>query len=504
MIKHLCLGLFTSLFTLTLSAQSLTLEQFILDSLDIHVQRGMARWDIPGTAVCIVKDGKVLLSKGYGVCDKTTNAPVNEHTLFMIGSNSKAFTGTALAMLANDKKCDLSDPVQKWLPKFTMKDPWVAEHLNLSDIVSHRIGMETFQGDFTYWTSDLTADEVIAHFGKFTPIYGFRTKWGYTNAGFAIAGACMQTISGKSWADNIRERIFQPLEMNRSLPLSAEVAKASNVAQPHTQLLGKTQRIPFAIIDNLAPAGSIGSSVNDMGHWVMANLNQGAYKDKIPAAVIRSTRKPLSMLGRDNRAGHHYVLYGMGWLLEDYYGKEIVSHTGGVNGYVTAVTLLPELGTGIVVLTNTDANGFYQSLNQVLVDAAVGAPYQDHDASAFQNQQEEQMEQDAIVKKMRDTVAMAHRASLDLDAYTGKYTNEMYGFTKIEKDEKALKMTFEHHAAMTARLEPLGGDRFLCTYSDPMMGVRVFPFTVKDKKVEGFTLSVADFVEFTTYDFKKE
>ncbi|RPI70502.1 MAG: class A beta-lactamase-related serine hydrolase, partial [Ignavibacteriales bacterium] len=173
-------------------------RSFITDSLDAYVEEALTTWQIPGIAVCVVKDGEVVLSKGYGVREAGKDDKVDENTLFMIGSNTKAFTGTALALLEHDGKLSMDDKVQKYLPDFTMKDPWVAKELNLTDIVSHRMGMETFQGDFMYWTSDLTMDKVIQKFGQLTPTYGFRTKWGYTNAGYAIAGKIIEKVSGKS------------------------------------------------------------------------------------------------------------------------------------------------------------------------------------------------------------------------------------------------------------------------------------------------------------------
>ncbi|HSP87131.1 MAG TPA: serine hydrolase domain-containing protein, partial [Ignavibacteriaceae bacterium] len=225
------LSVFVLLFALNISSQT-KIPAFINDSLDGYVEKALTTWQIPGVAVCIVKDGEVVLSKGYGIQESGRQDKVDENTLFMIGSNTKAFTATALALLEYDGKCSLEDKVQKWLPHFTMKDPWVAKELNLTDIVSHRMGMETFQGDFMYWTSDLTMDEVIQKFGQLTPMYSFRTKWGYTNAGYAIAGKLIEKISSKKWEEFLRERVFNPLGMNNTLVLSEELKNATNFAIP--------------------------------------------------------------------------------------------------------------------------------------------------------------------------------------------------------------------------------------------------------------------------------
>ncbi len=508
MVRRILLPLLFFSIQVSLSAQS-ALDLFIRDSLDRYVERGLARWQIPGASVCIVKDGKVLVCKGYGLREFGKPQRVDENTLFEIGSNTKAFTGTVLAMLAYDKKCSLDDKVQRWLPWFRMKDEWVARELNLTDILCHRIGMETFQGDFTYWTSDLSSRQVIEKFGLMTPKYGFRTRWGYTNAGFCIAGECIQSITGQSWGEVVRSRIFQPLDMTRTVAYSADFAKADNIATPHTIVDGKLKTMPVAIIDNLAPAGSIGSSANDLGHWMLAQLDSGRYAGKpaLPWNAIKSTRQPRSIVGGSWHPFNsgHFELYGLGWVLEDYESREIVSHTGGVNGFVTSVTLAPEARLGIVVLTNTDANGFFESLKRELLDAGLGLPYRNYDQLFFDGFSGQQAETDAEIAEWRDTVKMNLPPGFALSAYAGRYENPVYGWIDISTaGQNHLLMKFEHHPQLTATLESLGAQHFLCTFSDPIMGIKPLPFHTEGGKVTGFTLQVADFVEFTTYEFVKK
>jgi CubicO group peptidase (beta-lactamase class C family) len=488
-----------------LQGQSARLTSFLQDSLDAHVTRSLKQWDIPGAAVCVVYGDQVLVAKGYGSTDERTKQAVDEHTLFMIGSNTKAFTGTLMAQLEHDKKCTLDDKVQQWLPAFTLQDPWVAAHLNLTDLVSHRMGMETFQGDFTYWTTNLSANEVIEHFGKFTPAHDFRTKWGYTNAGYTIAGEVIKAVSGQSWADNLQTRILNPLAMNRTLPLSAPLNKASNVARPHTHFDGRLAVLEFPMIDNLAPAGSIASSANDLSHWLIAQLNGGQYKGEqaIPKAAIRRTRQPASIMGRNNQRGSHYMLYGLGWVLSDRNGREIVAHTGGVNGFLSAVTLIPEEKIGIVILTNTDDNGWYETLNETLVQAALDQPYEDVNGSYLKEMMAQKAEQLTQEKMLRDSTAMSLKPELPMSAYAGSYNNTMYGNVVLKVIGKQLEAQFEHHT-MTAQVAPLGGNRFLCSYGDRAFGLKVWPFKVEQGKVKGFTLTVNDFVEFTPYEFVKK
>jgi CubicO group peptidase (beta-lactamase class C family) len=481
---------------------------FIKDSLDSYVERGLKDWQIPGVAVCIVKDGKVVLMKGYGVREMETTDKVDENTLFMIGSNSKAFTATALAILDAEKKLSLDDHVQKWLPDFKQYDPWVAKEAIIRDLLCHRLGFETFQGDFMYFDSDLTLAEVREKFGKVKPVYGFRSKWGYTNAAFMTAGEIIPKVTGKTWAEFVKEKIFTPLEMNNTLALSKDIKSVANRATSHTVALGVLQKVPYGNIDNLAPAGSISSSVNDMSHWIMMQLNSGKYNDKqvVPSSALNQTWTPHSILGN---GGHmfnkgHFALYGLGWFLEEYSGRKIVAHTGGVNGFVTSVTLVPEEKLGIIILTNTDANSFYEACKQEILDAYLGLPYRNYSSvyKGFVNNNDK--EQADWLKKKQDTIAMHTATALPVASFAGNYMHDIYGSMKIAMENGKLVARFQHHPGRLAVLEALGGKRFLATFNDPLYGIRVWPFSIENGKVRSVTVTVADFVEFTPYEFYKK
>lgn len=499
------------IFTLFIGYYCSTYAQtpsFVTDSLDRYVERALAGWDIPGVAVLVVKDGKVIVAKGYGYLETGKPEKVDGNTLFMIASNTKAFTGTAMAMLEQEKKCSLNDRVKKYLPEFKMQDAWVSDHLTLTDVMSHRIGMETFQGDFMYWESALTRDEVIQKFGLLTPEYDFRARWGYCNAGFVIAGDCLEKITGVTWANYVKDNIIKPLDMNRTLVLTAETSDATNIASAHTMVGGKLVVIPRCQIDNLAPAASMSSSVNDLSHWLIMQLDSGRYKGKqvIPWQAIRKTRYPQSII---RRASHpfntaHFNLYGLGWDLMDYEGREIVSHTGGVDGFVTSVTLLPEENLGIVVLTNTDVNGFYQALKWEIIDSYLDLPYRNYSQFYLDRYKPALESQWKTEEAWQDTVKMKNQPPVKLTKFEGTYRNFAYGTATLNSKGNYLEMTLEHHPGLTGKLEYISGNRFLCTYSHPLWGIKVFPFVIEDGKVKSFTLSVADFLEFTTYDFVKE
>lgn len=484
-----------------------TLPTFIKDSLDIYVTRNMKLWDIPGVAVAIVKDGKTVFIKGYGVRELGKPEKVDANTLFMIGSNTKAFTATAIAMLDTEEKLSLNDPVQKWIPDFRLYDPWVAKEATITDLLCHRLGFETFQGDFMFFDSDLTKAEMIDRFARLKPMYGFRSKWGYTNAAFMIAGEVIPKVTGKTWAEYLSQNIFKPAGMNNTLALSSDISKASNRAAAHTNMGGNLRVIPYGKLEGLSPAGSISSSAADMARWVTMLLDSGKLDGKvvIPNDAIMKTREPKTIIGN---AWHmfnkkQFELYGLGWDLYAYEGRQFVGHTGGVNGFVTSVALLPDDNLGIVVLTNSDSNGFYAALSNEIQDAFLGLPYRDYSGAFHFFTKRREGRTGQLIKQQRDTIAMKPKTDLPLKEFAGTYNHELYGNMTMTLEGNKLVARFEHHKGRHADVEALGKNRFLATFNEAIYGTKVWPFTIKDGKVKSVTVTVADFVEFTPYEFVK-
>ena len=502
--------LLTGLIIVTSAAQAQKIDRskFISDSLDIYINRALTNWRIPGAAVCIVKDNKVVLMKGYGIKELGMNNKVDENTLFMIGSNTKAFTATALAMLQTQGKLSLEDKVTKYLPEFKLENKFAGEEAVIRDLLCHRIGFRTFQGDFTFYNTDLTREQVIQKMSLVKAAYPFRTKWGYTNSAFLTAGQIIPKVTGKPWEIYLRENIFAPLGMMNTLALSADIPKSLNRSVPHTLVNGQLTAIPYCQIDGMAPCGSISSSVNDMSKWVIAQLNDGkvGQRQVIPASAIEATRQPQDYVGSITYLSGEmsYELYGLGWFLQTYDNRQIVSHTGGVNGYVSSVTLVPKEHLGIVILTNTDANNFYEAMKWDIIDAYLKQPFRDYNQRYLDRHKANQQKENAEDKKLRDSVALNRLPALPAAQYTGKYANELYGnMTVTQGMGNDLEMRFEHHPKMYAHLQPLGGNRFYVTFSDPVLGKAIFPFTVVNGKVTGVRVKVADFVEYDPYDFKK-
>ncbi|PWU04741.1 MAG: serine hydrolase [Bacteroidetes bacterium] len=491
----------------TARSQTDSIPSFVRDSLDIYTNRALQEWNLPGVAVCIVKNGKVVLAKGFGVKELGKPEKVDENTLFMIGSNTKAFTATALAMLDKEKKLSLDDKVTKWIPEFKLENKMAGEQAIIRDLLCHRIGFHTFQGDFTYWTSNLTRKEVIEKMGHIKAEYPFRTTWGYTNAAFLTAGEIIPKATGMQWEDFIKQRIFDPLGMSSTLALSKDFPNAPNKCTPHTIAFGQLMKIPVSNIDNLAPAGSISSSVNDMSKWVIMQLDNGRYNgnEVIPASAIAQTRIPHSILGNGGSMYNkgHFALYGLGWFMEEYSGRKIVSHTGGVNGFVTSVTLVPEEKLGIIVFTNTDQNLFYEALKWEILDAYLGNTYRNYSKVYLGFNRNNEASQNRKHKMLQDSAALQIKPELTLTAYTGKYSNDVYGEMNVVQEAGELRMKFSHHPNMYARLQSLGGNRFYASFSDPEFNEAVFPFTVQDGKVKSVTVKVADFIEYNPYEFVK-
>lgn len=507
-MKKICLLFISIIAFVTANAQNIDRSKFITDSLDTYINRALTNWRIPGAAVCIVKDGKIVLMKGYGIKELGIMGRVDENTLFMIGSNTKAFTATALAMLQADKKLSLDEKVTKYIPEFKLDNKPAGEMTIVKDLLCHRLGFRTFQGDFTFYNTNLARHDVLDKLGKLKATYPFRTTWGYTNAGFLTAGEIIPRVIGKQWETYLKESIFAPLGMSNTLALSAEMPKALNRSVPHTLVDGRLTAIPYCNIDGLAPAGAISSSAGDMGKWVMTLLNDGKVGNKqvIPAAAIQATRQPQDIVGsvKHLNGETNYELYGLGWMIQDYSNHRLIMHDGGVNGYLSSVTLAPQDKLGIVILTNTDQNEFYEALRWEILDAYFKQKYRNYSDVYLAQFKANAAQQLTADRKLRDTVAMQPKPKLSLNDYTGKYVNDFYGNMTITAGESnMLEMRFEHHPKMYAKLQPLGGNRFYVTFSDPTLGKAVFPFYVTNNKVTGVRVKVADFVEYNPYDFRK-
>ena len=478
---------------------------FVTDSLAIYMQREMAAWNIPGAAVAIVKDGKVVVSQGYGVKEQGKNEAVNDETLFQIASCSKAFTATAIAMLHLEKKLSLDDSVVKFIPGFRLYETYTTNNCTVRDLLCHRIGLQTFQGDFVNWGSNLTRTEIVAQLAKNKPVFGFRATYGYCNMGFAAAGEVILAASGMTWDKFVHDKFFVPLRMSRSSTTYEELLADKNKCTGHSYWQGKNITIPYDNINNLGPAGSINSCVKDLSNWLLCQLDSGRMDGTqvIPFAALQETRKSQIALPARTK-GSHLASYCLGWQTMDYNGVQPYWHNGGTSGFVTTVCFIPELNLGIVVLTNTDQNNLYNNLRMQIIDAYLKLPYKNYSQLSLVPFLKGRAEDDKQIADWSAKVAKKITLPVAAKSFAGTYLNPVYGKMIIVEQKGKLTCLFEHHPKMFGTLEYMGDSTFLCTYSSVLWGIKEAPFKISNGKVTSITMSVADFVDYMPYEFIKQ
>ncbi len=482
---------------------------FVKDSLDAYMQRVLKTWNLPGIAICIVKDGNVVVSKGYGIKEIGKNEPVDNQTLFQIASNSKAFTALSLSCLDIEKRLTLDDKVQKYIPYFKMFDDYAAQNATLRDLLCHRLGFETFQGDFLHWGSNLSRKDLITHIKNLEPVYPFRYKYGYCNVAFLTAGEVIPVVTDTSWDDFVKARFFKPLKMTRSTTHWSDLMKDNNTAKPHTvNASGTMVEIPVVNIDNLGPAASISSCVNDLSSWMIMHLDSGRFEGNqiVPYKALKQMYTPNMLEQRTSGIlpGNHFTAYGLGLEMYDVAGRKVISHTGGSNGFVSMVCMVPEEKLGIAVLTNNDVNLMFMGAVWQVLDAYFNQPYRDLNALLWKRQQTGDVAALKEYQEMVSKVKSADKPILPLSAFEGTYSNPVYGNMTVVAGKKNLTASFEHHPDLKGEMEYMGNDTFLCTYSDPTYSYKAIPFTITNGQVTSCKVTVNDFIDFMDYNFKKE
>ena len=439
--------------------------------LDAYVASSMKTFDVPGMAVAIVKDGKIVVAKGYGVRKLGDPTPVDEFTKFGIGSNTKAFTSTLLATLIDEGKLSWDDPVYQRLPGFVMYDPYVSHEMTIRDLLTHRSGMGLGEGDLLFWPHTTYSREEIIHKLRFMkPASSFRSHYAYDNLLYMTAGQIIPAVTGVSWDDYIRQRIFTPLGMNHSNVSNAGIKPTDDVAFPHSRVENKLQVITFENLDNAGPAGSINSCAADMAKWVQLQLNRGKFVDRdgrlfsedrskemwTPQTILPIGDPPTALAGLKS----NFADYALGWGLRDYHGRKLVGHTGGVGGFVSRVMLVPEETLGVVVLTNAEESGAFDSILFHVLDYYFHLPPTDW-ISAFKSREDTE-EKEAAEKMEKTEAARAadSKPSLPLEKYAGVYNDAWYGPITIRLDSGGLVMTFDHTPTMIGDLQHWQHDTF--------------------------------------------
>ena len=478
---------------------------FIKDSIDDYINEGIKDWKIPGLALTIVYKGEVVISKGYGVKNILSNEQVDENTLFIIASNSKLFTGTALAKLEFEKKLSLDDRIIKYFPDFKLYNSILTSLVTIKDMLSHRIGTKTFQGDFTFWNSALTRNQVMYKMRLLKPTNEFRSSYGYCNSCFLTAGEIIPKVTNSTWEKYVFDSLVTPLNMFRTKTLTINIAKLDNIASPYSNsFTGSLTQLPFDKIDNLAPATSMVSCVKDLSNWLMMQLDSGRLfgKQILPWQVIAKTRDIVTPISSRKRGATHFTGYGLGIFMSDYYGKQIFNHTGGADGFVTNTCFIPEINLGISILTNNDNQNFFELLRWQIIDAYLNIPFTNRSKKQLPRFIDENEKQLNEIKAWKSRIVNT-KPKLLLQSFVGTYENELYGTLDISIIENNLKVKFNSHHNLSATMQYMDNDEWMITYNPIMLGIFSTKFGVEGNKVKSISIKVSDFIEYDPYIFKK-
>jgi len=428
--------------------------------------------------VAVVKNDSVIFAKGYGVRALGAPEPVTPHSLFAVGSTSKAFTVAVLQQLEQEGKLKLDDPATQYLPSLQLYDPYVTRELTVRDLVTHRSGLPT--ANAVWYGTPYSREEILRRLRYRKPSASFRSTWQYQNEMFLAAGQVIAAVDGRSWDDAVKARLFTPLGMRASGTSVRELATMPDVAQPHLERDGTVRRIPYRNIDNIAPAGSINSSVHDMAQWIRFQLAKGKWDGRqlLNEAAFDDARRPYmampsSPFSELTAPGAQLVSYGMAWMLYGWNGRTIVEHSGGIDGMTAEVALVPEERLGLVILANLSTVA-PQVLQSYLLDSFFGAPKRDWTGEVSTKMAAlEKAGADAMAKAERERTKDS-RPTLPLSAYAGTYADSLYGDVVVREANGALQLTFLGNRE--ARLEHWQFDTFQARWDDVILDKTMVQF----------------------------
>lgn len=465
-----------SSFSLSSAQATKSKIQLLPPGLDNLILRVMKTFEVPGLSVAIVKDGQVILSKGYGVRRLGETTPVDSRTLFGIASNSKFFTATALGILAEEGKVSWDAPVINYLPSFLLWDPYVTREITVRDLVCHRCGLGLGAGDLLWWPpSDYDRKEIFKRLRSIKPASSFRSTYAYNNLMFLVAGEVIEAVSGLSWEDFITQRILEPLGMKDTSARISDLEKKDNVAATHAEVEGAVRLVKPFLVDTINPAGGIISNADDMARWVGCHLNEGQLDDGKRLFNERTARELATMLVPRPVSPAPPELpplkasfsgYGHGIGLRDYRGWKVLQHTGGLPGYVSQVTMLPDLELGVVVLTNQEASEAFSAITYSILDFYLKAPAFDW-VAGFQKFKERRLKEiKEMEKKAEATRDAASKPSLPLEKYAGLYSDSWYGDIEITWTGEKLRLRFTHTPSLVGDMIHWQYNTFVVRWDD--------------------------------------
>jgi CubicO group peptidase (beta-lactamase class C family) len=510
-MKKIVLASIVLLFTITFNSRAQVTSSSQIDSLTELV---LKTFDVPGIAVGVIKDGKLIHAKGYGVKSLRTMQKVDENTLFGIASNSKAFTTAALGMLIDEGKLKWDDKVTDYIPEFRMYNPYVTEEFTIRDLLTHRSGLGLGAGDLMMFpdSNNFTKKDIIHNLRYLKAVSSFRTKYDYDNNLYIVAGEVVARVSGKSWEDFIEQRIMQPLGMTASKASINRLTNRNNIVMPHAPVNGKITTIDIEWSEIANAAGGIVSNITDLSKWLIMQMDNGKYgygKKLFSETVHNDFWSPQTIinLGGPGAYNSHFAAYGLGWALTDVKGYKQVSHTGGLAGIVTQVTLIPELKLGIVVLTNQQSGAAFTAITNTIKDSYLGVKGFDR----VKQQHDRVVKNEADAKKITDTIwaditaqQKSNAPKANINNFIGTYNDQWFGEVTISIKNGQPWFDSKRSPKLTGILLPYKGNTFVTKWNDRSMDADAYVKFELDEngKASGFKMAAISPLTDFSFDFQ--
>ena len=483
-------------------------------AIDSLAERALKAFDVPGISVGVVKDGKLIHAKGYGVRSLNTMQKTDENTLFGIASNSKAFTCMALGILVDEKKIKWDDKVRDYIPEFKLYSPYVTEEFTIKDLLTHRSGLGLGAGDLMFFpdSSDFELKDIIYNLRFLKQVSGFRTKYDYDNNLYIVAGEVVARVSGKSWDDFVTERILQPLGMNKTATSFDRLKDKSDIIDGHAPVNGKVQVIARSSLKVGHSAGGINSNISDLSKWVLCWLNHGKYGEGLSKRlfsenVYREITSPQTIIqAGPGDYNTHFASYGLGFGLSDEHGYKKITHTGGLEGMVTQITMFPELNLGIIVLTNQQEGGAFVSISNQIKDSYFGMTGTDRvkqysSGRKFQLASASHM-MDSVWKEI-ETVQRSGKGMPDMSLFTGTYHDVWFGDVVISIKNGKPWFDSKRSPKLTGELFYYKGNTFAVKWRDRSMDADAYlNFSLDENgKASGIKMRAISPLTDFSYDF---
>jgi CubicO group peptidase (beta-lactamase class C family) len=485
-------------------------QQAPLAGFDDYVNKALKEWEVPGVAIAVVKDDRVVLARGYGVKSLGGNQRVDERTLFGIASNSKAFTAAAIAMLVDEGKLKWDDPVIKHLPGFQLYDPYATREITIRDLLSHRSGLPAYGGDILWWGGDYSRNEIVHRVRFVKPAYSFRSRYAYQNIPFIIAGQIIEAVTGKSWDEFVAERILKPLNMSETITSITKFKQGANTVTPHIRVDGKVIPIAWRNLDNGAAAAGLNSNVVDVVQWLRFQLNEGKWngKELIGPRQMREMHAPQTIIpfqsSTQSSLKTNFRAYGLGWDLREYMSYKVVQHGGWTDGQLSMTAMIPDLKLGVVVLTNIHNRQIANAFIHRIFDAYMNQLPTDWSAYYLKQTIDAEMREKTAAEKQEKERAKDSKPTLPLVQYAGKYANDLYGEISFAEENGKLIARLSHSPTYIGDLEHWQYNTFRIIWRDPVAEKTFVTFTINEQgKAESVKMAMADFIDPSEYEYKR-